>query len=267
MGEIKNKLIEKFSNAVGMLYDPKGIKKGEREFTEVFFKQTAERDDLSIDEKMALIQEYKFLISRNNNKKAIIQRSESYLKETANPGALDNSWILTFWEKSATITDDFLQDIWGQVLAQEVNAPKTISKRLLHNLSLMSVSDARNFMNLARFCFDDIKDGSGHPLLYIKEHAHTYSRSRITTNILKELELFSLIEVNYEPGFVYEQKKILKYKTHTIEIESAKIKAGNVRLTEDGQQLYRVVCKRENEQIFEYTIELLQYMGYDVKTY
>ncbi len=265
MKEINEKLIEKISEAVGIIYDPYGLKKGQREFTKVLFEKTANRDDLSLEEQMALIQEYKFLLSKNKNRGAIVKKAYKHLKDTAEPNDVDNSWIFNFWDKSGTVSDEALQDIWGKILANQVNDPNSISKRLLHNLSLMSKQDADNFSNLARFCFDDYKDDIAHPLIFIKDHSKTYANSRITTDMLKELELFSLIETNYETGFAFEKKKVFTYQNRIIEVKKDRIEAGNVKLTEDGQRLYKIIGKRERSEIFEYTIERLQYRDCSIK--
>lgn len=265
MSEINDKLIETISHAVGILYDPKGLKKAQREFTATIFDQTASREDLSVDEKMAIIQEYKYLLSKKYNREDVFDRANKHLKNDAQPENIDSSWIISFWDKAGTITNEGLKELWGRVLAQEANTPNTISKRLLHNLSLMSLSDAQNFINIARFCFDDIAKEIAHPLIFIKEHPGVYAGSNITTQILKELELYSLIETNYDTGFAYEKKKVLKYQKHIVEVSGERIKAGNVRLTEDGQCLYKIVEKTEKEEIFGFAIEALQYNGSTVK--
>ena len=48
-------------------------------------------------------------------------------------------------------------------------------------------------------------------------------------------------------------------------VEKDRIDAGNVRLTEDGQRLYKIIEKRENIQILEYTHERLEYRGCNIK--
>lgn len=265
MKEINEKLIEKISEAVGVICDPYGLKKGQREFTRILIERTANREDISLEEQMDIIQEYRFLLSKNKNRRTILKKAYEHLNDDAEPSEIDNSWIFNFWDKSGTISDEKLQDIWAKVLASEVNNPYSISKRLLHNLSLMSNRDAENFSNLARFCFDDYKDDIAHPLIFIKDHSRIYAKSRITTNMLKELELFSLIETNYETGFAFEKKKVFTYKNHIIEVEKDRIDAGNVRLTEDGQRLYKIIGKREHIQILEYTHERLEYRGCNIK--
>ena len=83
--------------------------------------------------------------------------------------------------------------------------------------------------------------------------------------MLKELELFSLIETNYETGFAFEKKKVFTYQNRIIEVKKDRIEAGNVKLTEDGQRLYKIIGKRERSEIFEYTIERLQYRDCSIK--
>lgn len=57
---------------------------------------------------------------------------------------------------------------------------------------------------------------------------------------------------------------MLTYKNHVVEIKKEGIDAGNVRLTEDGQRLYKIIGKREQDKIFEYTIERLQYRNCNI---
>lgn len=265
MAEVLGKLVEKIVDVAMTTYDSQGIVAGQKEFSKIFFTQTANREDLSIEEKVNLIQEYKFLLAKNKNRFAVLKKAEKHLLTTAQPEKVEDSWIFNFWDKCGTISDETLQEIWGRVLAQEVNNPSTVSKRLLHNLSLMSVSDAENFSNLVRFCFDDCKEDIAHPLIFIKEHPNVYSGSKIISKILKELELFSLIETNYDTGFIFENKKRLNYRNCTFEIRLERIKAGNVRLTDDGQCLYKIVEKHPKNRILEYTIDILQNNGANIK--
>ncbi len=263
--EMGGKLIDKISNAIDVVFDPQGLKKGQRTFSKIFFTELANRDDLSIEEKMAMIQEYRFLLFKNKNIYKIIFGAEKYLLDTAMPEKIDDSWIAVFWDKAGVILDEELQEIWSKVLAQEANRPNSISKRLLHNLSLMSLEDARNFENIGRFCFDDKRYDLAHPIIYIREHPGAYKKSGITTKILKELELFSLIETNYDTGFAFNNRQLLTYMGYSIEVKAKRINVGNVKLTEDGQRLYKIIEKQRKEQIFAYTIENLEYKNCSIK--
>lgn len=261
------KLVEKISSAIGILYDPYGIKKGQRDFNNNLFNEIIQNNELTPQEKIAVAQECRLLIIKNNNRKTILNATHSKLTDTAKPEEIEDSWLFSFWDKAGQIFDKELQKIWSDILAKQANEPNSISKRLLHNLSLMSSEDARKFSNLTRFCFDDFYSDLTHPLIYIKDHPLAYKDSNITAQILKELEMFSLVEINYEFGFAFNKKKVLKYREFVIEISGEKINAGNVKLTEDGQRLYKILQgteKKENHQIFEYTVEQLQYNNCNV---
>ncbi len=263
---VGDKLIEKISDAVGILYDPYGIKGAYRNFVKKLLQEVGEDATLSYAEKIGLVQEISVLLKKNKNRHKIIGGAQPLLKETSQPESMDESWIVSFWDKCGSVSDDNFQSMWSQILAQEVNEPSTISKRLLHNFSLMSTTDANNFINLAKFCFIDKYDNNiAQPIVYIKEDPDFYASQGIYSHVLKELELFSLIETNYDTGFAFNKKKVLSYMGNTLEITASRIPIGNVRLTIDGQKLLSIITKTTKERILDYTVEKLQYKNCDVK--
>lgn len=259
MDDLKTKLIHKIADAVEILYDPYGLREAQKNYTKLLLEKIVNDDNLSIEEQMAAIQEYEFLLKKNKNRHKIISEAQSFLSEEAQPEKVDDSWIVNFWDKAGTVTDSVFQEMWSRILAEEVNHPSTISKRLLLNLSLMSSEDANKFLNLSRFCFLDKFVDMAHPIIYIKEFSGDYAKSKITTDMLKELEQFDLIETNYETGFSFKKKKVLTYQDYVIELYARRIPVGNVKLTADGQKLFKIIKKQNNNQILDYTIEKLQY--------
>lgn len=265
LGEAGKSLIEKVANAVGILYDPRGFKESERTFSKMMVEEIARDETLSMEEKTLAWNEYKFNIVKNKNRREILEKAQPHLSETANPSGISDDWILDYWEKIGKIVMEEFQELWGRLLAEEANYPGTVSKRLLHNMFLMSEQDVENFMNLTRFCFFGKTEDMVHPIIFIRENSAAYANSKITTEVLRELEQFSLIDVDYEAGFSFHKKKDLMYTNHYIELEAPRIFVGNVRLTADGQKLFRLVDKRNNEQILAYTLQKLEYYGCDVK--
>lgn len=260
-------VVNKICDAVGfvvqdIIWDPTGLKRARKNTAETYLNNILD-SDMSYEEKQVLIQEFKLMFKKSDNRKKIINNSFSHIEAVANPEKVENGWIFDFWDKSGSISTEELQALWGKVLAQEINKPNTVSKKLLHNLSIMSYQDAHNFMNFCRFCFEDTFKDLAYPFIYIKELENTYKNSNITTNILKELEQFSLIEINYENGFCFNNKIKISYGRYDAVITADKIPAGNVILTTDGQVLYKIVkelteSNRNKYQIFEYVIEHLQ---------
>lgn len=252
-------LVEKISNAVGELYDPYGIKKARKDFVGKVLDGVSKDSTLSHCDKIAIEREISLMLKKNQNRTKIVENSVEYFKDTAKPDMIDDAWVFNFWDKAGTVSDEVFQDLWSRILAEEINEPNSISKRLLHNLSLMSANDANNFITLARFCFLDGKDNLAHPIIFMKEDADFYSFCGLSSYVLKELEQFCLIETNYDTGFKFKNKKVLLYQTTILEVIAPRIPAGNVRLTSDGQKLFAIVNKYQNSKILERTIEKFEY--------
>lgn len=265
LGKVGKLLVEKIAGAIGILYDSHGFKEGDRTFSKMMVEKIMQDESLSVEEKAFVWNEYKYNITKNKNRKDILEKAQPHLTESANPNEMSDDWILDYWEKIGKIVMEEFQELWARLLAEEANYPGTVSKRLLHNMFLMSKQDVENFMNLTRFCFFDKKEDMIHPIIFIKEDSVAYKRTRVTTEVLRELEQFSLIEVDYTTGFSFHNKKDLMYTNHYIELKASRIFVGNVRLTADGQKLFKIVDKRNNDQILSYTIQKLQYHGCDVK--
>lgn len=265
---VVDKLIEKIAGAVEVLYDPNGDKMAYRDLSATILQDIGENKELSYEERISIAQECSFLLKKNRNRRKIISDSIEYLDENASPNLVDDSWLVNFWDKAGTVSDEVFQNLWSHILAKEVNEPNTISKRLLHNLSLMSNNDANNFLNLAQFCFIDknVQDIS-HPIIFIKEDPEFYASFGIYSNVLKELEQFCLIETNYDSGFAFKNGKILSYLQSTLEINAPRIPIGNVRLTTDGQKLLTIISKSHKDIILDFTIEKLQYKKCNTKIY
>ncbi len=254
-----DKLVEKIAGAIENIYDPTGEKKAYKSLVNSVFSDIENDCQLSPKEKLLLAEECRVLIKKGKNRQKIIEGAKPLLNDNARPDLIEDSWIANFCEKSATVSEETFQELWSCILAAEANEPNTVSKRLLHNISLMSTQDANNFLNLAKFCFYNKKENKAHPIIYIKSGSSFYVEHGINTEILKELESFSLIETNYESDFIFARKKILTYLNRTFSIEAEKIPVGNVRLTFDGQRLYSIIHPSQNLEIFDYTWEKLQY--------
>lgn len=265
LNELGKILIEKISHAVGVLYDPWGIKRGKRDFIDTMNRDIINDDTLSWTEKAAIINESILLLRKNQNRKNIITNAIPLLNDDADPNAIDDSWILSFLDKSGLVSEEQLQIIWSRVLAGEANRSHTVSKRLLHNLSIMSQKDAFNFVNLSKFCFYDKVVDLVHPLIFIKRYPKLYADWNITTQILNELEEFFLIETNYDDAFIFKNSKKFIYTNCYIEVQGNRIDAGNVRFTEDGQTLFRMIDKLNDNNILEIIVRIWKMLNYRVE--
>lgn len=222
-------------------------------------------DNISKDESYSYGEKLMFFAKVNDLRKnrslfEIIEGALPFLNNQNDFSCLNSDWLVDFYDKASKIVSDDFKLIWSRILAEEVNNPNSISKRLLHNLYLMSKNDAESFINLSRFCFYDKYSDLVHPIIFYRDCQHIYESFKIDFNCLKQLEHFSLIECDFESGFVFNKgpnitKKVLMYTNHIIEISANIIKAGNVRLSEDGQKLFNIIEKHNDNQILDCTVD------------
>ncbi len=174
----------------------------------------------------------------------------------------DFDWFVRFYDYACNISNEDMQKIWSKVYAGEIRNPRSNSITLLHALSMMQQEQAINFHTLSRFALMDISGNLAHPLLFVSTNVERYKSEGITDLSLKELERLNLLECNFNNEYVFEKKKVLKMENKIITVYGTpssknKIKAGNVKFTNDGQRLYAILdkdVKGYNSNILEFII-------------
>ena len=137
-----NTLIEKISNAVGILYEPKRIIKQAKA------NATAEKikaiNNLEIEDlqKRALTRFINEETIKQQNIESIIGKSIPEISDNANPNGIDNDWLLNYFDNAKFISNELIQNLWAKLLAGEANKPGSISKKTLKVLSDLDTEDA-----------------------------------------------------------------------------------------------------------------------------
>lgn len=268
MSDIKS-IAEIGEKVIAKITDPHGIKKLTDDPLSKIFNDIAESDKYSDDEKllfMARTHDWK----RKKNLEEIILGALPLLHGKTSFESLNSDWLLDFYDKASKITSEEFKIIWSQILAKEANNPNTISKRLLHNLFLMTSQDAESFMNLTKFCFYDVYSDNAYPIIFYAEEQKTYNALGITFERLSSLADLSLIRYDLKDGFSFKSegsntRKFLRYTNHQIEVYADKVKCGNVQFTKDGEALFNIVQKRNYSQIIDVTVAKWQEYGYDIR--
>ena len=261
-------IIKSGREIVESIKDPHDIEDLTKESMLNVFNQISNDTKYTPMQKLMFFSKYRDL-KREKRLVDILEGAIPFLEKGAKYDAVDEDWIADFFDKASKISSDEFKTIWSRILAEEINNPNTISKRLLHNLFLMNKEDAENFINLSRFCFYDRYSDEVYPIIFFREHPSAYEKSRITFAILKALERFSLIECDFESGFVFKKdtekvKKYFIYTNHRIEVRAEKIKYGNVQLTSDGRKLFDIIEKHNNNLILDYTVDIWKKYDYEV---
>ena len=127
-------LINKISDATGVLYEPRRIRrkaKAESEAAITSAKAQAAADIIKAESEIEIndlhrraaqrwIQEE---AKRQKNMEDIIDKAEPHLNEEAKPDAMEDDWITNFFDKSRIVSDSEMQSLWARVLAGEANVP------------------------------------------------------------------------------------------------------------------------------------------------
>ena len=133
----------------------------------------------------------------NSDIEDITSKALPQLADEAKPDAMDDDWVMNFFDKSRIVSDTEMQDLWSRVLAGEANDPGTYTKRTVNFLSDLDKIHAELFSKLCGFGW---AIGNVVPLVFDAE-AEIYRNHGLNFNSLSHLESIGLIHFNNLAGF------------------------------------------------------------------
>lgn len=191
-------LIDKIGSATGILYKPIGIKreaKAEAEAAKIQAEseiEIAKRHRQAEDE--AIEEASDWFRKQQRNVGGIIQKSLPYVNEDADVSSIDEDMLAFMVDKFRLVSDSEMQSLWAKILAGEVNAHGSFSKRTVHIVSTLDKGDAEHFAALHRFCWRN--SGSTIPIIfYFGKLPEFYVEHGFTDQILNHLEDIGIIEI------------------------------------------------------------------------
>ncbi len=216
---------------------------------------------------MFLLVNFKKQLKEMKNCKRVVELASTKISEKANVNNVDEDWFSFFFDKVRLVSDEAMQEVWSNILSNEVNEPGKYQRSLLHILSIINYETANDFCNLLRFSFYDINDYDIiHPFIFISKNRNTYKNSNITIEKLMLLHQLGLIQYDHKDEFVFLDRKHLRIGNKNIDVigdstNEGKIKVGNVILTPDGQALASIVgpeYKKYRAETCNYILEKLK---------
>jgi len=92
-----------------------------------------------------------------NNAKAVVDKATKHFVEgeKVSNEPVSQDWTNRLFSIIEDISDDTLQELWGQILAGEVKKPKSYSLRTLDLLKNITTEEANVFINACRFHFQE----------------------------------------------------------------------------------------------------------------
>ena len=259
-------LIHKISDATGVLYEPRRIRrkaKAESEAAIISAKAEAAADIIRTESEIEITDLHQRAVQRRvkedmrdqRNMEDIIAQAVPDVNEEAKPDSMENDWIANFFDKCRLVSDSDMQSLWARVLAGEANAPSTYSKRTVNLLSDLDKSDAELFTKLCGFGWqiDDFI-----PLVF-NEKAEIYNRHGINLDTLSHLESIGLIQFQVL-GFMwsnFSQRFFADYYDKRLSLDlpkdtGNKLKIGKTRLTKIGQELAPICGSKPVDGFYEY---------------
>ena len=240
-------LIKKVSNAVGVLFEPRQIKrvaKAKAEAARIEAQSEIETTDLHRRAARRWIEEE---AQRQRNMEAVTAKAVPLLTERSKPDSVEDDWLVNFFDKSRIVSDDEMQELWSRVLAGEANSPGSYSKRTVNLLSDLEKADATLFEKLCGFAWvvEDLV-----PLVFESGH-EIYARNGVSFESLEHLDSIGLIQFGKMMGLsaVIPQRFSVSYHGRHLTLNMPKegdngLPIGVATFTRSGQELVRIAESR-----------------------
>lgn len=260
-------LIEKISNAIGVLYDPRRIvKQAEAEAKAERIKALScmEITDLEQRGLQRLIYEEG---RKQENIENIIRQALPDLREDATPKNIEDYWLSSFFEKVKFVSDGDMQSLWGKILAGESNNPGSYSRRTLDVINALDKKDAALFTSLCSLvCV--VNNNQFIPFVY-DENAD-FPEKNINFSNLKHLESLGLIyfdadglSLTVDNGYLiagyFDGYWTLKKSEPKVSLQ-----VGKVVLSDIGKQLFPICGAKEDKRFLDSMLEKWRSDGFEV---
>ncbi|MGP8936759.1 DUF2806 domain-containing protein [Enterobacter soli] len=264
LSEPATKLVEKISDAIGVLYEPtkmKKIAKAQSEVKKIEFQTSIELTEL---EERALRRTLNSQARKQRNIDSITIKAAKEIDSQAQNDIelLDEDWINHFFNQCEDISDDMMQGLWARVLTGEAQKSGSFSKRTLNFLSTLDKRDAELITNLGSTVWN--QHISPLPMVFSYED-EAIQKLGLDYDSLRHLESIGVITLgtmNYsvqfekEYGyFTYYDKSIMmkigtRKKNTFMPIKQNSVDIGMVLLTNIGIELIRICGSKPDDNYF-----------------
>ena len=258
-----NTLVTKIANSFGRHFDPsQRVRMAEAEAqADRILRVSAAETDIEVDElrQRAATRFANEEMTKQINMEDIIEKALPGLDDNANPEAMENDWIMNFFDKCRMVSDDDMQQIWAGILAGEANNPGSFSRRTVNLVADLDKRDAELFRKLCGYAW---MIGSIEPLVFDVQ-ATIYNRDGITFETLGQLQSLGLVRFDSLAGFKlmgFHKKISVFYYDRPVVLEfpndgDNELDTGKTMLTQSGQELAPICGSTPVEGFFDYVYE------------
>lgn len=226
------KLIESVSRGIGVLYEPAArVRNAKAQAKEMMILAEANKEI----EKISLRAHDRVVakeLRRQKNIDLIVQGAIESLPPTVSPDAVDEDWVVAFFDLCQDVGSEQMQQIWSKILAGEVAIPGKFHPRTLLTIKSMTQKEAEMFTILCSFSF-----ASSDGLYYLPVFDHNFFEfirsNGITTDVethLKNVGLLSHSTIWLVRDDVEGEYERVSYFTEYYDIRMQKVKAEGFQL-------------------------------------
>jgi hypothetical protein len=254
-------LIEKVSNAVGVLYEPRRIRKRAEAEAEAEKIKALAGIELSEIQQRGIERMVQQEARKQENIENITAQAAAQLPPESKTEDLEEDWVAHFFDKCEHVSNKEMQSFWSSLLAGEATAPGTYSKRTVDFVATMDRKDAELFTKFCQFTW--VIDEPT-PLVFDASD-DIYKKNGIDFSSLKHLDAIGLISFESTSGYVrqgYGKNAVIHYFGLPTHIEftgdaNNQIETGKTLFTQAGKELVRICGAKRNQDFYEYAIDKL----------
>ena len=256
-------LVTKIANAFGRHFDPRqAVRMAEAEVQADRIRRVgAANIDIEVTElkERAAARFANEEMTKQVNMEGIIEKALPGLGDNANPEAMENDWIMNFFDKCRMVSDDDMQQIWAGILSGEANNPGSFSRRTVNLVADLDKRDAELFRNLCGYAW---MIGSVTPLVFDSQ-ANIYNCNGITFESLGQLESLGLLHFNSVTGFKrvnFRKQTMVFYYGRSVALgfpndSDNELSIGTTRFTQSGRELAPICGSTQVEGFFDYVYD------------
>ena len=250
VGKVVEKLTDKVSSAVYLLYEPTHIRRIAQAKADSAVRALNSEIEQSVVRR-ALRRWVSEEVQNQENMEAIFRGAIPNLSPDADPAAMSTTWIRQFFESSRIISDEYVRSVWSRILATEANRPGRYSIKTIRSLADFDRRDAEDFVKLCRFCCEI--GGVPTPIVRFMVD-EIYKKNGIDEAFLFRLEELGVIRVDhgiFRAGFGMdiEDGTRVNYYGRTGQLGPREdgrllLSTGRIEYTRSGREISQI-CKTE----------------------
>lgn len=113
--------------------------------------------EITPQEKAALMYNSRKFTREYANSKKIYEQAKNHFNPHTREDSIDDDWLHFFFDKAGKVSNESMQIIWAKLLAGEFNKQGSISRKLIHIISIMDVHSAKSFQTFCLYVFERCK--------------------------------------------------------------------------------------------------------------